>query len=92
LVVFSLQLRGFTNSEMRVLLAQLLGLRSSQLSRRKTDLRPSPAPPPRHHRAHSAQPSIPTHTRWPAHRAVLLQDLCPPAPAQTRSDHARAPP
>ena len=32
LVVFSFQLRGFTNSEMRVLLAQLLGFESTQLS------------------------------------------------------------
>src|SRR4030095_6987554 len=65
------------------------GLGSSRLSRWKTDLRPSPPPPPRHHRTHSAQPSIPTHTRWPAHRAVLLPDLCPPAPAETRPNHAR---
>jgi hypothetical protein len=30
LVLFSLQLRGFTNREMRVLLAQLLGLNPAQ--------------------------------------------------------------
>ena len=41
LVLFSLQLRGFTNREMRVLLAQLLGLNPAQypISRMTYDLR-----------------------------------------------------
>ena len=39
---FSLQLRGFTNQEMRPLLAQLLGLDPADYSPRKNDLRPAP--------------------------------------------------
>jgi Transcriptional regulatory protein, C terminal len=61
---------------------------ASQLPRRENDLRPAPTPPARNHRAHSPQPPIPTHTAGPAHRSVLLQNLCQTAETQTRGHHA----
>jgi hypothetical protein len=58
LVLFSFQLRGFTNQEMRALLAQLLGLDPAQIPRRPDDLRPPPPSSARSHPAHPAQPSL----------------------------------
>lgn len=40
-------------------------------------------------KAHSAQPSLPTHSRSTPHYTVSFQDLRPAAPNQTRRDHAR---
>ena len=88
LVVFSLQLRGFTNPEMRVLLAQLLGLDPANypVGRMTYDLRRL--------RLHGIIERIPhSHryqltARWPAHCPVLLPNLRTTAAPQTRSDHA----
>jgi hypothetical protein len=79
LVVFSLQLRGFNNQEMRVLLAQLLGIDSANypIGRMTYDLRRLGL--------HSVIERIPHRHRYQLtpdgllHRAVLLQNLRPPA-------------
>jgi hypothetical protein len=87
-VVFSFQLRGFTNSEMRVLLAQLLGFDPANYPAGKL-ASTFDGFAPRHHRANTAKPSLPTHKGWTPHCSILFADLRPAAPTQTCRDHAR---
>ena len=81
--------RGFTHSEMRVLLAQLLGFDPANYPAGKLtyDLRRL--------RLHGIIERIPHSHRYRLtpdglpYCAVLLQNLCPPAPAETRPIIAR---
>jgi hypothetical protein len=82
LVLFSLQARGFTNCDMRALLAQLLGL--SPLPPGQDELRPTPLAAAWAHRAHSTQPSLRTHPPRTARRVVLLPHLYPALATDSR--------
>ena len=88
LVLFSFQLRGFTNQEMRALLAQLLGLDPAHypVGRMTYDLRRL--------RLHGLIERIPKSHRYDVTPAglriapLLLANVRPPVASKTRSHHA----
>ena len=72
LLVFRLLIpTGFTNRDLRELLAGLLGTTTRRDHRRPGQLRPTPPTRPRAHHPHPRHPPLPTH-RHRRHHAMLL--------------------
>ena len=100
LPMFRLQPNGFTNHDLRPLIAQLRGLPPEARHRRADDLRPAPATPPRPHHTHPAHPPLPGHRHRPSappcsctrvHDRLLPTGLAT-SPTPTSHGHSEPPP
>ena len=91
LLIHRLLPRGFTNRELRTLIAPLLGKNPRGHHRREDDVRPAPPPRTRPHRPHPAHPPLPGHRHRPARRAAVHPRPRPPAPPRPGPAHRPQP-
>ena len=91
LLIHRLLPHGFTNRELRTLIAPLLGTTTRGHHRREDDLRPAPPPRARAHRAHPPHPPLPDHRHRAAARAAVHPRPRPPAAHRPRRDHRPRP-
>ena len=91
LLVHRLLPHGFTNRDLRTLIAPLLGTTIRGHHRRADDLRPAPPARPRAHRTHPPHPPLPRHRHRAAARAAVHPRPRPPAPRRTRPDQRPEP-
>ena len=99
LLIHRLLPHGFTNRELRTLIAPLLGTTDRGHHRREDDLRPTPAARARAHHAHPPHPPLPDHRHRAQHALLFthahdhllrtglaeITDPDPPAPSRLRA-------